>query len=200
MNDASSNAKVDESLNEPRVIKGVDAYPGEVPGYAMLTMTYCLSWMPFLCSSSLCGGSIWDSHTIITAAHCVIDTVCIGAYERNNPADKKKCYMANEAYVYPMYFFDRNYDFAVIKVEEAMDVPDLTSDGYGSTDSFCPPEEDVNYRDYICRVAGFGVWERETQSTAPILQVAPMTIIPNDQCRNIYPIKFLTFLKSYTNI
>ncbi|RWR99178.1 chymotrypsinogen A-like protein [Dinothrombium tinctorium] len=96
--------------------------------------------------------------------------------------------MANQAYVHPMYFFDRNYDFAVIKVEKAMDVPHLTSDGYGSTDAFCLPEEDVNYRDYICRVAGFGVWERETQSTAPILQVAPMTIIPNDQCRNIYPV------------
>ncbi|RWS00931.1 chymotrypsinogen B2-like protein, partial [Dinothrombium tinctorium] len=193
----TSNAKVDVNLAEPRIIKGVDARPGEVPGYAMLTMTYCVRWLPFLCSTSLCGGSIWDKNTIITAAHCVVDsyktslkskiTVCIGAYERTNPNDKKKCYIASNSYVYPMYFFNQSYDFAVVKVDQGMDVPDLTSDGYGSTDTFCPPEENVNYRDYICRIAGFGIWKRETQMTAPILQVAPMTILPNEECRKVFP-------------
>ncbi|RWS01388.1 hypothetical protein B4U79_10244, partial [Dinothrombium tinctorium] len=176
------------------VIGGREVIPGEVPGYALLKVKHCLFGV--LCQEGFCGASILSKTRLVTAAHCVHSplpsfmkttaTVCVGAHEKENESDGKKCYKTDNIRVHPRYNTNSiTNDIALIEIPRGMDVAKFTNNGYGSTNTFCQPK-DLSYVGADCFVAGFGIWKRGKQELAPKLQISKMVIIPNEECKKNY--------------
>lgn len=122
--------------NQPFIIGGTDAAPGEFPYHAAIWANE---------SGVICGGSVIDQRHIVTAAHCFVAAttyhVTLGDLDWS-VADGESRYEIEEWILHEDYNKDRllgRNDIAIIRLEERIHF-ELTEDGYGSVNRVCLPK------------------------------------------------------------
>lgn len=99
----------------PQIIGGTPVPNGKYPFMAILQIKTTDG------TTSLCGGSLIDSNSVLTAAHCVVDarsiTVAVGRTVMSK--DQGQLRYATRAFVHPRYngLQDNRYDAAVLKLD-----------------------------------------------------------------------------------
>jgi plasminogen len=159
-----------------KIINGEDAFPNSWP------------WMISLRTKQnnlflhLCGGSILDETTILTAAHCISEPepslfVVVGAHEYDGPFDNHSIYSISKAYIHPNY--DENEirnDISILKLNRPISFSNKVY-------PVCLPSSSnmsIIYEKKVV-VIGWGlVTEPENETISPsVLQKALLKVINN---------------------
>lgn len=161
-----------------RIVNGFQAEPGQFPHQVLLSITISGG-------RAVCGGSLLNNEWVITAAHCAqtaIDfEVSLGAQSYNNPSEKGRVIdKTSTKVVHPDFSpFTLTNDLALVKLTQKIDFTDRIQP------ALLPKSKDLfEGKDVIA--SGWGLKSTDDQNVASELQWAPMHIIPNEDCAQIY--------------
>ena len=148
---------------QPQVVGGVRAAQGEFPWMVRLSMG--------------CGGAMYTQQLVLTAAHCVGSTgpdsgitATLGVVDLQDPNRIR----VRSNYVYRSPGYPNGDDWALVRLERAVDVPTL------------PVASSTAYDSGTFTVAGWGAAYEGGGQQRHLLK-AQVPFIPDSQCRQAYP-------------
>lgn len=162
-----------------RIAGGSPASPGEFPFQVSLQRSSGSSW------SHVCGGSIYDNLTILTAGHCIdgasadVLRVVAGDYQLNVNDGTEQINSVNTSVIHPLFNEGQN-DICLVKLKTP-----LTFNAYVAPISFHPngtrPADGT-----ITTVTGWGSTTDGSTMLSPILRKADIPIVSDDACKASY--------------
>ncbi|RWS22389.1 plasminogen activator sPA-like protein, partial [Leptotrombidium deliense] len=174
------------------IIGGRKAIPGEFP-WQVAVKNFKTKY-----TFNFCGGVIWNSRYILTAAHCLLDCVdgkakkptrvqvCVGDYNLKSH-DGENC--ANAVYWWTHEKYDvcsrkiKN-DIGILKLKYPLYLPQLTDNGYGSTNIPCHPKHKPYHG--MATISGWGRDNPNTKSSPDVLKALTVPIWTNRNCKRIW--------------
>jgi len=166
---------VRRSIAQRRIVGGDEAGFGTFPWQAYIRI-----------GTSRCGGSLVNSHYVVTAGHCVARArpsqvrVTLGEYVLKSDVEPLpgRTYGASLIKVHPYFKFtpqaDR-YDVAVIKLNRQVDYAPHIS-------PICLPPKDMHMQGHYGWASGWGALEPGSRLRPKTLQVVDVPMIDNRQC------------------
>lgn len=182
-NHASESVKSDVT----RIVGGQDAYRGQFPYYALLNMTV-------MDGNAVCGGVLISNEWILTAAHCLYDTldgeIHLGSLRAANLSEEGRVLIEfdmDDRRIYPRYYPSIVWnDIGLIKMPKPVEFSEVIQ----PIKLACAANK--NLLDVI--VVGNGLMNAEHETIAPILQWTHLKTLSYGQCLREFP--FLLFRKS----
>lgn len=170
-----------------RIVQGQDAYRGQFPYYALLNMTV-------MDGNAICGGVLISNEWILTAAHCLYDTldgeIHLGSLRVANLSEEGRVLIEfdmDDRQIYPHYYPSMVWnDIGLIKMPKPVEFSEVIQ----PIKLACASNKDS--LDVI--VVGNGHMSPEHQTIASILQWTTMKTISYRECLREFP--FLLFRKS----
>jgi trypsin len=164
-----------------RVVNGQEAVQHEFPSIVSLRVR----------GQHICGGTLLNARSVLTAAHCVHDllqsraapsamTVVAGEHslqhkegtERASPVAQ---IISHREYVHNAWTGD---DIAILRLAESIQES-------GHIRYVTLPQSDVKQAQ--CQVVGWGARNAAGMDVAQVLQKAPLHIVPNEVCASNFP-------------
>ncbi|XP_074084906.1 plasma kallikrein-like isoform X2 [Macrotis lagotis] len=162
-----------------RIIGGVKSSPGEWPWQASLQVK-------LRTQSHVCGGSVFGTNWIITAAHCFDDLpsspdiwrIYIGILNQSEIQANTPFFRAKKIDIHPQYEISKTrHDIALITLETPVNYNDPPK-------HIClPKKEDKAYTS--CWVTGWG-FTQENGEIQDTLQKVNIPLIPLEECKEKY--------------
>lgn len=176
-----------ESANVTRIVGGQDAYRGQFPYYALLNMTV-------MDGNALCGGVLISNEWILTAAHCLYDTldgeIHLGSLRAANVSEEGRIVIEfdmDDRRVHPRYYPSIVWnDIGLIKMPKSVEFSAVIQ----PIKLTCAPNKHL--LDVI--VIGNGHMRPANGTIAPILQWSKLKTVSYGECLREFP--FLLFRKS----
>ncbi|XP_049824079.1 brachyurin-like [Aethina tumida] len=135
--------------------------------------------------ATFCGGSLIDTRTVLTAAHCVFGipsaTVVLGAHNIRQEEDSQIKIMSTNFTVHEDW--DRQTlrnDIALIHLPEDVPLSEIISTIRLATDEW------NNYIYQEAKVTGWGKDSDLATAISPVLREADLMVIPNNVCKFSY--------------
>lgn len=175
----------------PKIVGGYDAKRDEFP--YMVSLRRAEMEIIFDQPFHVCGGSIINSDTVLTASHCLYDQfgnhlnqpfsffVVAGILHMWSDEEHEKKFLVTEIFSHPGFSLETlENDIAILKVapDFSFDLPSIQPISLYTLDEF---DEGTN-----CSVHGWGVLWYESSLTPDTLQTVNLTISNFDHCNKTY--------------
>jgi transmembrane serine protease 3 len=176
-----------DSLQQ-EIVGGVEAVPHQFPWMVSLQIG----------TSHYCGGSILNSTTVITAAHCVYEDpsdlrIVAGAHNLLQLGASATIHSAQDIRIHGNYSPDFiPYDIALIKVTPPIDL--TTSPGTRASIGLVTPTDVTNglmAPDVMATTAGWGVLQENSFSYSTNLMKVSLPILSDTTMSQAYPFDFM---------
>lgn len=186
---STSLASKSDNFNIPinsLIVNGQDAYRGQFPYYTFLKLNTTDG-------DAICGGALISNEWILTAAHCLYDTlngeIHLGSLRAADLTEEGRIIMKfnmEHRYIHPNYFQSIVWnDIGLIRLPNPVEFSDIIK----PVKLAC---ESIEKKNVI--VIGNGFMNTEHKISAPILQWTNLKTISYAECLRQYP--FLLFRRS----
>lgn len=183
---ASKSDNFDVIINA-LIVNGQDAYRGQFPYYTFLKLNTTDG-------DGICGGTLISNEWILTAAHCLYDTlngeIHLGSLRVADRTEKGRVIMEfgmEHRYIHPNYYQSIVWnDIGLIRLPKPVEFSDVIR----SVKLAC---ETIKIQDVIAIGNGF-TNAKQTKSASPILQWTNLKTNSYAECLRSYP--FLLFRRS----
>lgn len=160
---------------EVQIVGGVEASPGDFPFIVSLQRTS---------GSHFCGGSLLNSRTVLTAAHCVVGVSASGVRVRAGSLNRSSggtVVSASSIVIHPSYSESTyNNDVAIVKLATA--IPTSSTIGY-ATLAASGSDPAANS---LATVAGWGTLSSGGSTLPTTLRKVDVPIVSRADCRGDY--------------